>query len=61
MSMFYDPPTFLDYFFNMLTLWFIGPFFESRFGARLFWEVYAVSGGVVAALSVYIYPPRSPP
>ncbi|MFP3305721.1 MAG: rhomboid family intramembrane serine protease [Thermocladium sp.] len=55
MSMFYDP-TFLDYFFNMLTLWFLGPFFESRFGARLFWEVYVVSG-IVAALSVYIYPP----
>ena len=54
-SMFFDP-TILDYFFNMLTLFFIGPFFENRYGSRTLWYVYLVSG-IAAALSIFIYGP----
>lgn len=54
-SMFFDP-TILDYVFNMLTLFFIGPFFERRYGSRTTWSVYLVSG-FFAALSIFIYGP----
>ena len=52
-SMFFDP-TILDYVFNMLTLFFIGPFFERRYGAGIMWRVYLISG-FAAALSIYLY------
>jgi membrane associated rhomboid family serine protease len=51
--MFFDP-TILDYVFNMLTLFFIGPFFERRYGAGIMWRVYLISG-FAAALSIYLY------
>lgn len=54
-SMFFDP-TILDYVFNMLTLFFIGPFFERRYGRGMLWKVYLLSG-FVAALSIYLYGP----
>ena len=54
-SMFFDP-TILDYVFNMLTLFFIGPFFERRYGRGMMWKVYLISG-FFSALSIFLYGP----
>ncbi len=37
-------PTFEDYLFDMLTLWMIGPYFETVFGTRNFWLTFMLSG-----------------
>ncbi|MFB6471097.1 MAG: rhomboid family intramembrane serine protease [Vulcanisaeta sp. AZ3] len=47
-------PTFLDYVFDMMTLWFIGPFFESIYGTRNFWITFLLSG-FASTLSPALY------
>ncbi|GAB6944505.1 rhomboid family intramembrane serine protease [Vulcanisaeta sp. JCM 14467] len=47
-------PTFEDYLFDMLTLWMIGPYFETVFGRRNFWLTFMLSG-VVSSLSPILY------
>ncbi|WP_291767930.1 rhomboid family intramembrane serine protease [Caldivirga sp. UBA161] len=56
-SMFFDP-SILDYVFNMLTLFFIGPFFERRYGRGMMWRVYLISG-FFSALSIFLYGPNT--
>jgi membrane associated rhomboid family serine protease len=45
---------FPHYFFNMVTLWLIGPYFEGRYGGRVFWITYLASGAA-SSLSPIIY------
>ncbi|MGC9180064.1 MAG: rhomboid family intramembrane serine protease [Vulcanisaeta sp.] len=47
-------PTVEDYVFDMLTLWMIGPYFETMFGTRNFWLTF-IASGVASALSPILY------
>ncbi|MGC8607637.1 MAG: rhomboid family intramembrane serine protease [Vulcanisaeta sp.] len=47
-------PTVEDYVFDMLTLWMIGPYFETMFGTRNFWLTFMLSG-IASALSPILY------
>jgi len=46
--------SFTHYFFNMMTLWLIGPYFEDRYGSGIFWVTY-VASGIAASLSPALY------
>jgi len=47
-------PTVLDYAFDVMTLWLIGPFFETVYGSRNFWSTFLLSG-VASTLSPILY------
>ncbi len=47
-------PTVTDYVFDMLTLWLLGPFFETTFGARLYWITFMTSG-IASSLSTALF------
>ncbi|WP_243671246.1 rhomboid family intramembrane serine protease [Vulcanisaeta sp. JCM 16161] len=47
-------PSYTDYIFDMLTLWMIGPYFETMFGSRNFWLTFMLSG-IASTLSPILY------